>query len=469
MIRIILPVLYLAFTINAQSSIYKNHIVLNSTLPFTKQILCPRTTYRIISELDCNGDTIMMPPKCELLFDGGSINNGVIIGNQTQLSGNIKCYTHISGTFKNINIETGWFLEPNSNNTICRVLSELINTGFKNIIINKGKYPVSDTVFLRSDLKIYGESGVVFALDRERIKGGFCLFVCMPPKSANKSNNIIITGLTFELNGAYISGSTSIFKFINASNVKINRCAFVDYIKSGDQIASYSNSMIEMFNCSRCSVDNCYTEYVRLVGSYSSNHLTVSNNTGYCSHGTWLECNDGSHNIYKNNSIYGNLLKHNSTISQNSTYGIIRNNTIVVNDTLADSMINLGHPSSNMYSNSPKGCIVEGNYLKSNICKGIVVWGNKATDIIIRDNVIESSGSWSIYTLTGTQRIKIKNNTIFVGKSGLAAINCQSENSSIVNNSISTVEELDDNLVINLSSDATQSCKVYRNTIQILK
>ncbi len=450
----------------SEAAICKKAIVLTSDKPLLTQLNKRRAVYKIQNDLDLKGDTLIIPSGSTLFFEGGSLKNGIIVGDKTTLDGSVRCYTSIIGTFSNSEVETGWFIKQKEEYRICEVLNQLINTNIKRIRINTGNYIISETVNLKGGLFLYGDKDVVFSLNRKKIKGSFCLFLLNAPKAVKRkkiSKDVFVSNFRFEVNGAYSAGTTSIFRLTNVSNARIKNCTFVDKVPDGEKIAQYAWSMIEMYGCKNCVVDGCYTECVRLVGSYNGYNLLVTNNTGYNTHGTWLECNDGSHNIFEGNKIKGNMLAKNSTISQNATFGIIRNNTVEVNDVESDSMINLGHSSNSTYSNSAKGCIVEGNYLKTNITKGIVVWGKDATDITIKNNVIESTGSWCIITLAGTEKIKIKNNSIRAGKEGQTAILCQSDRSVVGGN---TIKAINNNVKIEkvmVIPEVERSCRVFNN------
>lgn len=443
-------------------------VVLDNNQPLHQQFKKGNRVYVVEDAIDLKGEIINLPEKCTLLFNKGYLTNGTIVGNSTRLKGDVRCYTEISGTFTNKTMETKWFMSPKDTNRLCKVLNQLIKTNTQNIKINKGNYLASNKVLLKGNLKIEGEEDVVISLDRSLIDGPFCLFEVQGIKQKDGKNNcsiICISNICFMINGSCEKGRTSIFKFNNVSSVRIERCSFIDKVEQGTPISTYAWSMIEMYGCDNCLIDRCYTECVRLLGSYSGFHLIASNNTGYNSHGTWLECNDGSGNIYEKNRIIGNMLRKNSTLSQNAINGIIRNNIVEVNDVEAASLINLGHDSTELYSNSARGCIVEGNRLKTNISNGIVIWGNDANDITVRNNDIENLGpAWSILTLGPTSKnIIIENNNINIGEEGKRAIACHSEESIIRNNRISSLDKEEKYNPILVASYVKNSCRVYKN------
>lgn len=71
------------------------------------------TVYEVRYDYDLNGETINIPERCTLNFNGGSIKNGKIIGNNTDIDIN-NCYdVYLEGLFKNLHSEFISF----SNNT----------------------------------------------------------------------------------------------------------------------------------------------------------------------------------------------------------------------------------------------------------------------------------------------------------------------------------------------------------------
>ena len=100
--------------------------------------------YHIQYDYNLNGQTIIIPEGCVLLFEGGSISNGTINFSNILLSGDIKINTEILGSLKNNKIEVNWFNVDNtgsidSTNIINKILE--ISSG-KEVIFN-GTYKVN--------------------------------------------------------------------------------------------------------------------------------------------------------------------------------------------------------------------------------------------------------------------------------------------------------------------------------------
>ena len=60
------------------------YVILTNRSSFGKQVLQPNTIYEIQGTFDLQGATVSIPERCVLLFNGGSLKNGRIVGNETQ-------------------------------------------------------------------------------------------------------------------------------------------------------------------------------------------------------------------------------------------------------------------------------------------------------------------------------------------------------------------------------------------------
>lgn len=72
----------------------------------------PHTIYHLQYDYNLNGETIIIPEGCTILFEGGSISNGIINGVNTLIcAGKVKIFENIkiTGTFKNRESKVSWF------------------------------------------------------------------------------------------------------------------------------------------------------------------------------------------------------------------------------------------------------------------------------------------------------------------------------------------------------------------------
>lgn len=135
----------------------------------------PNTIYEVRYDFDLNGETIEMQKECTLKFKGGSLNNGVLKGNNTNLSGipNLKC--SFDGIFltneKEINVK--WFGAIGDGTTLdteslkrailfCKCLAEKRNAVQGNkqcraiIAFPSGTYLLDATLIIPDDISING-------------------------------------------------------------------------------------------------------------------------------------------------------------------------------------------------------------------------------------------------------------------------------------------------------------------------
>lgn len=127
--------------------------ITDSTKREFRNILTPaminqsNTLYEIRYDFDLDGVTIEMQEGCTLKFNGGKVHNGKIVFNKTNLSGDIKCYTHIDGTLtdKLGTINVSWF-NPYINvlNTDCsHIINEIFLLAYNHVNANKQETPMA--------------------------------------------------------------------------------------------------------------------------------------------------------------------------------------------------------------------------------------------------------------------------------------------------------------------------------------
>lgn len=75
----------------------------------TQSMMTDANTIYVIQYDYSLGEDITIPANCVLQFDGGSLSNGTIVGQNTLLQGDVKCYVTINGTFLNDKLDITWF------------------------------------------------------------------------------------------------------------------------------------------------------------------------------------------------------------------------------------------------------------------------------------------------------------------------------------------------------------------------
>ena len=72
----------------------------------TKVFIASSAKRRVSYKTD---EVIKIPDNCSLLFKGGKIEYGVLVGNKTRLEGDVKAFSTIAGTFANEYLDVTWF------------------------------------------------------------------------------------------------------------------------------------------------------------------------------------------------------------------------------------------------------------------------------------------------------------------------------------------------------------------------
>jgi hypothetical protein len=92
--------------------------------------------YHIQYDYNLNGQTIIIPEGCVLLFEGGSISNGTINFSNTFLTGDIKIKTNLLGTVKNNSLNVLWFNVTGDGNTDDRkAIQDIFNIAASNTTV----------------------------------------------------------------------------------------------------------------------------------------------------------------------------------------------------------------------------------------------------------------------------------------------------------------------------------------------
>lgn len=111
LIVILSEILFDQSTVCAVNSIYQlsdtsnsqngssRRVILDREKPINKQLSTNNTFYVIQADFDLNGKTIIIPDNSVLVFDGGSLRNGKLTGNKTQIEApEIKIFDDVSFT-----------------------------------------------------------------------------------------------------------------------------------------------------------------------------------------------------------------------------------------------------------------------------------------------------------------------------------------------------------------------------------
>lgn len=136
----------------------RKNIVDNKNVLTQSMVNTTNTIYHIQYDYDLNGETITIPAGCVLEFDGGSLKNGTLVGDRTNI------FAIPVQIFSNITINGGfdsdflaeWFLPVyDSTRDYTSLLTALFNCGADRILFaNPAVYKVTDTIVISNDVEI---------------------------------------------------------------------------------------------------------------------------------------------------------------------------------------------------------------------------------------------------------------------------------------------------------------------------
>ena len=253
------------------------YVVLTNRSPFEKQVSQPNTVYEIQGSFDLQGATINMPERSVLLFNGGSLKNGRIVGNDTQYCAKTpsKVFTcDTTGSFQQVAYivkasEVG-MIKNNANKagTNFNILKQIIQRG-TNLYLD-GRYCVtfSKPIELGRVLSLYGGE-LIYEKNAFRFTDGGGLSVRGSTITASKKSPS-----AFFIGSNDLMGTQTIreISFLDSSI----DCAYLVQILFKDL-----NSDNVSFGVKRLEVDHCVfsqTGRIRVLDAVISDKCSFTNN-----------------------------------------------------------------------------------------------------------------------------------------------------------------------------------------------
>lgn len=257
------------------------------------------TIYHIQYDYDLNGQTITLPAGCVLEFDGGSVKNGTIIGQNTivrAFNRYIFRGVSVSGVF-NETYHSDWFVKKNDGSDCTTDMNFLFSSGNGHtIIIDEGKYAVNANYTLAQGTKLKGYSLCVGRNNVVR-KSHFYLHDCSGTFLDCSAGYIVIENLTFDgTNGITDNNSTTIEQFISANSktgfIVINGCEICGTSYLGACAVNLGQSMwVEIKNSQIHHVINGYAvifngsnttiNFHKVYFTYNRQSLNISSGSGF--------------------------------------------------------------------------------------------------------------------------------------------------------------------------------------------
>lgn len=427
----------------------RNRVVLSKDRSFFSQVFSPYTTYVIRYDFDLSEDNntegklpakVVIPKGCTLVFDGGSLRHGVVIGTDTRVvikSENAFSNILLEGTWtKNDEGNLDWFEEENIYNRILANLNKLCN----NINLNDREIRIDKEGLCLGFKKIYSPKEAIIYLhnrhssdinginltansveienvtikedfDQSRfpqndVAAGVALGVYDPNKKASKDK------YTIKLKNCKFSGSFSSSCFASSyiSELYMTGCSFVDVIAAdhlaycSTNITAYVIDNIKIIHCqartslfkvrhaSDCSVSlnkieasnykGAFIEYDEAFGKQTLNLRNLNLTGGSLAGGNLLYYGSGdprcSFNVTINNLVWrqNENAKYKLTGKTTEPFHIIESYVIKNSKLTNTNMAVDGNVKSLVY----EGCVIK----DMSLCE------IKSTDLIIKNCTIDT-------------------------------------------------------------------------------
>lgn len=237
----------------------------DSGFTFANQITEANTIYEIRNEFDLNNKTITIPENCTLLFTGGVLRNGTIVGNNTYLEGRAELILGESLSFRDVN---KFHIEGVSlpiGKDISRLAQKMLDV-FNVLNLQSGTYYLSSPLIIRNYYaKIKGEGkGTIITTDRKIDYAIRTVFNSEVKKPGEYYNASIIDISDLMIDG----GKSKLFKngiFLDGPSCTVRNC-FVTNIESvGVKLYKWCNYL------ENCIITHCY------IGALISEHANAVN------------------------------------------------------------------------------------------------------------------------------------------------------------------------------------------------
>ena len=231
---------------------YSRKVLSNGTgLSFANMVKEANTIYEIRDAFDLNGKTVTIPDNCVLRFEGGTLKNGTIVGNNTVLEGPATSILNKTLDFKEVDkfhIDGIYFPKGKD----ISVLAQRMLDVFNYLELKTGTYYLSTPLILKgyyTKIKGAGKRTVLTTKGKldYAIRTAFDNEVQKPGKYYNAS--------FIEISDIMIDGGTSKrFKngiFLDGPSCTVSNCFVTNILSVGVKLSEWCN------NLNYCTITHC--------------------------------------------------------------------------------------------------------------------------------------------------------------------------------------------------------------------
>lgn len=335
----------------------------------------PNVIYKITKDIDLEGTTLTIPAECTLDFQGGSLNNGVVIGNNTRVLQQFKGNAQLKGSF-------------NSNEVYVTQYNILNVIG----IFDCNKFILTSDITLTEGLNITTNFNIIIDGNNTTLKVPYINII-----SSNVGAKLCITNINISITGNTLYGPDPVgFAAIGFAQSELYN-SFIEDSYANQHSTLYlrgSNVIIDTLSVSSTSQNNRVLLY-------------------------------GAPDVILKNSKFNNLSRvHCMGITQENNYCIIDNNILI--DCLGGIILNGGIKYNITISNNKLYNCGSGGAEQA----AINVHGGDGT-IIIDNNIVQESNGVFL-DLDSSVSGAVSGNGLFYVTNNVFETNTVEDNNSVL-------------------------------------
>lgn len=181
-----------AMSSNVEDFSASERIILSNRMSFAQQVKNPNTIYEIKYDFDLKGQSVNLPEGAILVFNGGSISNGELVGKSSSIESDYQIFSKVllKGTWQG-SCEAHWYakgsvysvdktLKIQDKIDVSEALQYALNSSFSILHFRPGFYYISSTLYLNNNKDIVMDGG---ALGQYLLQG----------QEANENKTVIFT------------------------------------------------------------------------------------------------------------------------------------------------------------------------------------------------------------------------------------------------------------------------------------
>lgn len=479
--------LQFANRVNGANTTGMGYVVLKKNKTFAEQVTGSNTIYEIRDSFDLGGSSFTIPTGCVLYFNGGQVNNGILVGTNTKIQSDLSNIfgVTLSGTWTAKCVFPEWFGAKGDGVTDdSNALIKCVSAPIKDVILTQN-YLLTQTISVTSSKNIRGNMQLI--------------------KASNVEYAFDVTGSNVEICGLKISGeNTSIggIKITNpASGVYVHDCEFYGFyssIASGGQAngvyvhALCSDITLKALNIhhidaekngvvgdvpgscqgiligkvTNCIVDGCYIHDIndtedgegiqvyssQVDGKWTTSDVTIRNCYIYnvakrmikaqCSDITIDNCvlvrDDDQISVSRGISLFGeNCIVKNCYINalDESLIATPALNTRIVNCEIINQYSATKQNTGNIYVYGGDGnCLIKGNKISGGGWASIYIDPSSVPSVQIQENMFEPTILFGIRSI-GTSKLVISDN-LFMSSNSVRFVSMNLDSDKIITGNV---------------------------------